>query len=114
MQAGRRSPPLGIARTFQNLGLFVNLDVVDNLMLGRHLRMSTGFFAGALWLGPAKHEEIVNRERCEEIIELLELQALPRTCPSARFPTACRSASSSAGAGHGPDAPPPRRAGRRA
>src|SRR5947209_13871329 len=41
----------GIARTFQNLGLFTNLDVVDNLMLGRHNVMKTGFLAGAVWWG---------------------------------------------------------------
>src|SRR3954452_5794035 len=63
----------GIARTFQNLGLFTNLDVVDNLMLGRHNVMKTGFFSGALWVGRAKREEIENRRRCEEIIDLLEL-----------------------------------------
>jgi ABC-type branched-subunit amino acid transport system ATPase component len=33
---------LGIARTFQNLGLFVNLNVIDNLMLGRHHLMKSG------------------------------------------------------------------------
>ena len=65
---------LGIARTFQNLGLFVNLDVIDNLMLGRHLRMRTGFVTGSLWWGRAKGEEVANRKRCEEIMELLELQ----------------------------------------
>jgi branched-chain amino acid transport system ATP-binding protein len=70
---------LGIARTFQNLGLFTNLDVVDNLMLGRHLRMRTGFLAGAIWLGRARREEIENRARVEEIIELLELQPFRRT-----------------------------------
>ena len=70
---------LGIARTFQNLGLFVNLDVVDNLMLGRHLRMRTGFFAGSVWLGRARTEEIVHRRRVEEIIELLELEPHRRT-----------------------------------
>ena len=64
---------LGIARTFQNLGLFVNLNVIDNLMLGRHVLMKTGFLAGALWVGRAKREEIENRERVEEIIELIEL-----------------------------------------
>jgi branched-chain amino acid transport system ATP-binding protein len=64
---------LGIARTFQNLALFDNLDVVDNLMLGRHLRMSTGFVAGACWLGRARREEIANRQRVEEIVDLLEL-----------------------------------------
>jgi branched-chain amino acid transport system ATP-binding protein len=64
---------MGIARTFQNLGLFVNLNVIDNLMLGRHHLMKTGFLAGALWWGRAKREEIENRRRVEEIIELIEL-----------------------------------------
>lgn len=64
---------MGIARTFQNLGLFVNLNVIDNLMLGRHHLMKTGFVAGAFWLGRAKREEIQNRRRVEEIIELIEL-----------------------------------------
>jgi branched-chain amino acid transport system ATP-binding protein len=64
---------MGIARTFQNLGLFVNLNVIDNLMLGRHHLMKTGFLAGAVWWGRAKREEIENRRRVEEIIELIEL-----------------------------------------
>jgi branched-chain amino acid transport system ATP-binding protein len=73
---GKRPPvtaAMGIARTFQNLGLFVNLNVIDNLMLGRHHLMKTGFIAGALWVGRAKREEIENRRRVEEIIELIEL-----------------------------------------
>jgi branched-chain amino acid transport system ATP-binding protein len=65
---------MGIGRTFQNLGLFMNLDVVDNLMLGRHHLMRTGFVTGALWLGRAKSEEVAHRRRVEEIIELLELE----------------------------------------
>ena len=64
---------IGIARTFQNLGLFVNLNVIDNLMLGRHHLMKTGFLAGAVWWGRAKQEEIENRRRVEEIIDLIEL-----------------------------------------
>lgn len=74
---GRRPVVLarrGIARTFQNLGLFSTLTVLDNLMLGRHHLMQTGFLAGALWFGPARREEVAQRQRCEEIIELLELQ----------------------------------------
>jgi branched-chain amino acid transport system ATP-binding protein len=47
--------------------------VIDNLMLGRHHLMKTGFVAGALWVGRAKREEIENRRRVEEIIELIEL-----------------------------------------
>jgi branched-chain amino acid transport system ATP-binding protein len=66
---------MGVARTFQNLGLFVNLSVIDNLMLGRHHLMRTGFLSGALWWGRAKREEIEHREKVEEVIELLELEA---------------------------------------
>ncbi len=64
---------LGVGRTFQNIGLFTNLDVIDNLMLGRHHLMHTGFLAGAIWVGPARREELVHRERCEEIADLLDL-----------------------------------------
>lgn len=63
----------GIARTFQNLALFVNLDIVDNLMLGRHHLMRTGFLTGALWVGRAKREEITNRIRCQELVDVLGL-----------------------------------------
>ncbi len=64
---------LGIARTFQNLGLFVNLTLVDNLMLGRHHLMHSGFTAGLFWWGRAKPEELAHRARVEEIVDLLEL-----------------------------------------
>lgn len=64
----------GVGRTFQNLGLFMNLNLIDNLLLGRHLQMKTGFLSGALWWGRAKNEEIKNRQKIEKIIDLLELQ----------------------------------------
>jgi branched-chain amino acid transport system ATP-binding protein len=70
VEAARR----GVARTFQNLGLFSQLSVLDNLMLGRHLLMRTGFLSGALWLGPAKREEVRHRAAVEELVELLELE----------------------------------------
>ncbi|MCZ7525236.1 MAG: ABC transporter ATP-binding protein [Acidimicrobiia bacterium] len=73
---GHRPPEMarrGVARTFQNLGLFENLDVVDNLMLGRHHLMRTGFLSGSAWLGRAKREEIRHRGRCEEIVDFLDL-----------------------------------------
>ena len=68
-----RTAELGIGRTFQNLGLFVHLNVVDNLLLGRHHLMRTGFVAGMVWKGKAKREELEHRAAVEEIIDLLEL-----------------------------------------
>jgi branched-chain amino acid transport system ATP-binding protein len=65
---------LGVARTFQNLGLFSTLSVLENVFLGRHHRMKAGFLAGAVWYGPARREEIRERHRAEEIIELMELE----------------------------------------
>jgi branched-chain amino acid transport system ATP-binding protein len=64
---------LGIGRTFQNLGLFTHLTLVDNLLLGRHHLMHSGFVAGALWLGRARREEIRHRAEVEKIVDLLEL-----------------------------------------
>jgi len=70
---------LGVARTFQNLGLFEHLNVVENIMLGRHVVMRSGFLSGMVWCGRARREEIEHREVAEEIIELLDLEAFRRT-----------------------------------
>ena len=75
----------GIARTFQNIELFANMTVVDNLLTGRHVRMKTSWLAGALWLGPAKKEEIENRRRVEDIIDFLEIEQY-RKSPVALLP----------------------------
>ncbi len=62
---------LGVARTFQNLRLFHNMSVLDNLMVGRHLHFRKNFLHAALRL---RAEEIRHRQRCEEIIEFLNLE----------------------------------------
>ncbi len=67
---------LGIARTFQNIALFSGLTVLDNLMLGRHVRMKSGVFASVVYWGMAQKEDIAHREACEEIIDFLKLQDL--------------------------------------
>lgn len=69
----------GIARTFQNIELFANATVMDNLMLGRHIHMKTGIFGGAFMFGKrsrAAREEVVHREKVEQIIDFLELQSV--------------------------------------
>ena len=65
---------LGIARTFQNIELFAHMTVLENLMLGRHIRMRGGWLSGAFWVGPAKKEELENRRRVEDIIDFLEIE----------------------------------------
>lgn len=65
----------GMARTFQNIELFENLNVVDNLMLGRHNHLNYGWPSAVVWLGKARSEEIRNRRKVEEIIDFLEIEA---------------------------------------
>ena len=66
----------GVARSFQNIELFRHLTVLENLMLGRHHRMSSALLPALLWYGPARRQEIAHRELVEEVIDLLELQAV--------------------------------------
>jgi branched-chain amino acid transport system ATP-binding protein len=67
---------LGIARTFQNIALFGGMTVLDNIMLGRHVRMRAGVLSSFLYWGLAQKEEIAHRARVEELIEFLELEDL--------------------------------------
>ncbi|UCD79713.1 MAG: ABC transporter ATP-binding protein [Desulfobacterales bacterium] len=64
---------LGIARTFQNVELFANLNVIDNMLLGRHHHFQIGFFKNAA-LGYRARAEIENRRKVEEIIDFLEME----------------------------------------
>jgi branched-chain amino acid transport system ATP-binding protein len=73
---------LGVARTFQNIALFSGLTVLDNLMLGRHVRMKAGVLSSMIYWGLAQKEDIAHREAVEEIIEFLKLQDL-RKLPTA-------------------------------
>lgn len=79
----------GVARTFQNLALFNDLTVLDNVMLGRHHLMRTGYLAAALWVGKARREELAHRAHCEDILELLELEGY-RFAPVATLPYGVR------------------------
>ena len=87
---------LGIARTFQNIALFKGMTVLDNIMTGRNLKMRCNFLQQALWIGPAKREEIAAPPRGRGDHRLPRDPAHPQDAGRAGCPTACRSASSSA------------------
>jgi branched-chain amino acid transport system ATP-binding protein len=80
-----RAAKMGISRTFQNIALFKGMSVLDNMMAGRNLRMTSGILAQALRLGGAEREEIRHREAVELIIDFLEIQAHRKT-PVGRLP----------------------------
>ncbi|MCI0527410.1 MAG: ATP-binding cassette domain-containing protein, partial [Nitrospira sp.] len=65
---------LGIARTFQNVGLFKGMTVLGNLMVGRNLHMPSNFFFQGLYWGFGQKEELENRKKVEWIIDFLEIQ----------------------------------------
>jgi len=75
----------GIARTFQNVALFKGMSALDNIMVGRTLKMRRGFLWQLLRVGPALTEEVEHRARVEEIIDFLQIQAI-RKVQVARLP----------------------------
>jgi len=70
---------LGIARTFQNIELFSNMTVMDNILLGCHSQRRTGILSDILFWGRSKKQEIEFREKVEEVIDFLDLQAYRNT-----------------------------------
>jgi branched-chain amino acid transport system ATP-binding protein len=68
-----RIAAMGMARTFQNIELFENLTVIDNLMLGRAHAVRYGMFAAAFRIGPARRSELADRAAVEDIVDFLEL-----------------------------------------
>jgi branched-chain amino acid transport system ATP-binding protein len=83
--SSRQVAEMGVARTFQNLALFKGMNVIDNLMTGRNLKMKSNLFQQALRWGAAEREEIAHRAHVERIIDFLEIQAYRKT-PVGRLP----------------------------
>src|SRR4051812_12179763 len=68
---------LGIARTFQNLALFRQMSVLENILVGRHRLMRANLLTGALyWVGGAGIEERVHRRAVVRIMEFLDIADL--------------------------------------
>ena len=68
----------GFARTFQNIALFRSMSTLDNIMTGRLSKMRHNVLTDALYIGPARKEELAQREFVEHIIEFLEIQDIRR------------------------------------
>ncbi len=68
----------GIARTFQNLRLFPNLTVLENVLIGMHARLSTGAVEALLRLPRTRREEHEARERAMEILAIFGNRLVPR------------------------------------
>lgn len=66
----------GIARTFQNVELFDNLSVIDNLLLGRHQLTNYNWVEAMVWLGRSRKQELSARRQIEDLIDFLDLAAV--------------------------------------
>ncbi len=75
----------GIARTFQNVALFKGMTTLDNIMVGRTLKMNSPFFWQIWRHGPAMNEEVAHRRFVEEIIDFLEIEHI-RKVPVGKLP----------------------------
>jgi branched-chain amino acid transport system ATP-binding protein len=68
--------PLGIGRTFQNLALFRSMSVFENVMVGRHCRTHSGFFANAVRLPGVDRERRAAALRADELLRFLDLDGV--------------------------------------
>ncbi len=68
-------PSLGIARTFQNIELFDQSTVLQNLLIGRQTHRKSNFISEMFFAPSVRDEEMRHRHVVEEVIDFLELQA---------------------------------------
>ena len=79
---GRRADQVaqvGIARTFQNLGLFSSMTVLENVLVGRASKITVGVPSGLIWYGKARRQDIDAREHAYEVLNVMGLTDLAHT-----------------------------------
>jgi branched-chain amino acid transport system permease protein len=64
---------LGLGRTFQLINLFKGMTVIENVMVGGHLKGNSGIFMGGLHLGRPRHEETVIHDAAMKSLAFLGL-----------------------------------------
>lgn len=64
---------LGIARTFQNIRLFANMSVIENVQVGMHCRMKTSAVGAILRNRSVQDEEAKSRVRAIELLDYVGL-----------------------------------------
>ena len=69
----------GIARTFQNIALFKGMTVLENIQTGRCLMNKASVLSQAFRLAKSRREDDESREKAEELLEFLEIQAIRKT-----------------------------------
>jgi len=74
----------GIARTFQNLRLFANMTVTDNVLVGTHARTATGALGAVIRPPGVRREEEAARKRVAGVLALFSNRLLPRAAHLAR------------------------------
>ncbi|HME26637.1 MAG TPA: ABC transporter ATP-binding protein [Acetobacteraceae bacterium] len=65
---------LGIARTFQNIELFANATLLQNLLIGRHCHSTVGVLSQIVFTPAVRRAELKHREKVEEVIAFLGLE----------------------------------------
>jgi branched-chain amino acid transport system ATP-binding protein len=63
----------GMARTFQNIRLFANMTALENVMVGRYCRTSSGALTSVLHGPKFRHEEAATRKRAQELLDFVGL-----------------------------------------
>jgi branched-chain amino acid transport system permease protein len=66
---------LGMSRTFQLMRLFPRLSVYENLMVGTHLKNTSGFTSNLLMLRGSRNEDKRNEERVREVMSMLDISS---------------------------------------